>query len=345
MQVKDEEKGLIWANLDDHRVATFDHFLRSTPDILGNGAWDVFGKTARDSQEALNFAVSQLAYQEQKTYERPYAPMKFQQLVGAVIKYDAGEAAETVEYEVTDQVGQGRRASNIANDMPFADVASARYQMVVQPGWLGYFYTTQELRVAAYQKKPLPTRKQESAIKGFNRHMNKVALQGEPISNFTGLFNNASVTAANRPSGAVWDSASADTILADFRAGMTAVTLATKGLDEYLPKIVALPIASYQLLLQPRSTPSDTTILGLIKETYPGLQVYQVDELLTLGAGGTKRMVFFNPVDDNMVLHIPMPIRFLAPQWDITKITIPGEYRYGGLNVRFVPSMYYMDGI
>lgn len=344
-KVIDSEEGWIDVELDDQRIATFDHFLRSNPDILGNGQWDKFGRSAKDATEALAFAVSQLSYVEQKTYERQYAPMKYQQLLGPVIDTSAGEWAETVEYEVTDQVGMGRRMNTQANDMPFADVASARVPMTVVPAGAGYYYTTQEIRASAYLKRPLNTRREEAAIKMFNRHMNKVALQGEAVSNFTGLFNATGVTAATRNSGAVWDAATADTISNDIAFAMTQVTVATKGIDDQLPTKIALPIASYQLLLKPRFTTTGPSILKFLMDTYPGLQIYQVDELSTLGAGGTKRAVFFNPIDENMVFHLPMPIRFMAPQLSLTKIIVPGEYRYAGFNPRRVLSMYYMDTI
>lgn len=341
---KDEAGRPVQADVDDNRIAVFQQFINSHPDILGNGAGGRYGRSsARDATEAAAFAVSQLAYVEQKTYERQYLPLTFETLLGSTISYAAGEWAQSIEYQIVDYVGMGKRMSPSSNDVPFVDVAYTRKAYPVANGGIGYFYTQEDLRTSAYLQRPLPTEKLATANVAYRRHINRVALQGEAASNFTGLFNAATVTAANRPSGAVWDAATPATIIADFMAGMTAVMTATQG--NSMPRAVALPIASYQLLLQARSTTSDTTILGFLKSSYPGLEIYMVAELVNLGAGATKRMVFFNPLDDNMILHLPMPLRFLAPQMDVLRVVVPGEYKYAGLEIRRPPTTYYMDGI
>jgi hypothetical protein len=334
---------LVQVDVSDSRIAAFRYFLGRHPELLADGPMLPSGRSAFDAVEANNFAVSQLAFVEQKEYERWYAPMMFEELLGPTISYQAGEGATSVEYEVVDYVGIGRRISSMGGDIPYSDVGMVRVSMSVAQGGAGYQYNTEDLRNAAFSGRSLPTQKLKAAIMMWKRHMNLVALQGEAQSNFTGLFNNAGVTAANRPSGAVWDAASADTIISDITAGFSAVKVATKGMDT--PTKIAMPIASYELLQKPRSTNSDTTILEFLKRTRPGLEIYAVDELSTLGAGSTKRVVFFNPTDENMVLHLPMPLRFLAPQLQDLNIKVPGEYKYGGLNVRRVVTAYYMDGV
>jgi len=344
IKAKDEAGRWINAEVDDNRYASLDAFFRNHPDILGNGAGGAYGRSsARDAVEAQAFVVSQLAWNEPGVFERQYQPMMYETLLPGVISYAAGEWAQSIEYTLVDYVAMGRRMSPAANDMPFADVAYARISKPVAYGGEGYFYNQEELRIAAYLQRPLPTDKLNAANIGFRRHMNKVALQGETSSNFTGLFNNASVTAANRPSGAVWDAATADTIIADITAGLTAVQVATVTND--FPTHIALPVSSAALLLKPRSTASDTTVLEFIKRLYPGLTITAVTELVTLGAGGTKRMAFWNPGNDNMKFHIPMPIKFLAPQMDVLRVVVPGEYKYGGLEIRRPATAYYMDGI
>ena len=43
-------------------------------------------------------------------------------------------------------------------------------------------------------------------------------------------------------------------------------------------------------------------------------------------------------------MHLPMPLRFLAPQLVGLDVKIPGEYKYSGTIVRYVKSAYYQDG-
>jgi hypothetical protein len=344
IKAKDARNNWVQAEVDDHRVSAFDHYLKSHPQILGHGAGDDFGKpSATDAVEAHAFAVSQLAYEEQGIFERKYAPKKYIDLLGNTISYAAGPGKESVEYEIFDQVGMGRRVSPAGTNLPTVDVSSARKSFPIAHGGVKYGYTTQDIRASAFFKRPLPEGRRLAAMEAFQRHMNFVALQGEPGSGFTGLFNNASVTAANRPSAAVWDAATADTIISDLTVGLTNVKFATKDTD--FPTKIVMPITSYSRLLIPRSSNSDITVLEFIKRLYPGLEIYSADELVNLGAASSKRVVFFNPMNDNMVYHIPMSLVFRAPQEKDLATEIPGEYRYAGLEIRRPPTVYYMDAV
>ena len=67
--------------------------------------------------------------------------------------------------------------------------------------------------------------------------------------------------------------------------------------------------------------------------------------LETAGTGNTTRAVFYVKSPDRLVMHIPQPLRFLAPQAVNLSIKVPGTYRYAGLEVRYLKSMYYMEGM
>jgi hypothetical protein len=344
IKAKDAMNRWVEATVSDHRYNAFDHYLKTHPHILGFGAGDDFGKpSANDAQEAHAFAVSQLAYEEEGLFARKYAPKKYIDLIGNTISYAAGPGKESVEYEVVDQVGMGKRVSPAGTNLPTADVSSSRKSIAIAHGGVKYGYTTQDLRASAFFKRPLPEGRRLTAMEMYQRHMNFVALQGEAGSNFTGLFNNASVTAANRPSGAVWDAATADTIISDITVGLTNVKIATKDTD--FPTKIVMPISSYSRLLIPRSSASDITVLEFIKRIYPGLDIQSADELAILGGSSSKRVVFFNPMNDNMVLHLPMPLMFRAPQEVDLATNVPGEYRYAGLEIRRPATVYYMDAV
>lgn len=342
IETKDEAGLPTVFDADPDRVAHFNHFFTANPGILGMGAGGRYNRgTAKDATEAQAFAVSQLAYVEQLTYARQYQPVLFETLLPGVINYSAGEWAQSVEYQIVDYSGMGKRMSPASNDVPFADVAYARKAIPVAYGGVGYFYNQEELRTSAYLGRPLPTEKLKAAMNGYRRHINVVALSGEAASNFTGLFNNASVTVSTPA--AAWSGATADQIISDFTKGVSAVQAAT--FNNSTPSKVGVPITQFGYLLKPRSTASDTTVLSFVKSIYPGLEVYPIAELATAGAGAVTRMVFWSPDDDNMVLHVPMPLRFLAPQPDVLRIVVPGEYKYAGLEIRRPSTVYYIDAI
>ena len=65
----------------------------------------------------------------------------------------------------------------------------------------------------------------------------------------------------------------------------------------------------------------------------------------TAGSGSTRRMMAYVKSDTRLVMHVPLALRFLAPQLVGLSVQVPGEYKYSGVEFRYPKSAYYMDGI
>jgi hypothetical protein len=65
----------------------------------------------------------------------------------------------------------------------------------------------------------------------------------------------------------------------------------------------------------------------------------------TAGINGTARMLGYVKSDTRLVMHVPLPLRFLAPQLVGLSVEIPGEYKYSGVEWRYPSSAVYYDGI
>lgn len=341
IKVKDSANRWKQVKLDgaaEERYHVYDAFVR------GNLA--AFG-IARDDSNAISFLTSELAYTEAKTYATLKQRVTYQRFLEGCIDGSAGPAAETVNYDIVDHTGRGERKAPGATTMPLANVAYSRKSMNVVPGWIGFQYDLHDLQVATQAKKALVPEMQNAASGGFDRHIDRVALIGESISGFTGLFNNSTVPSGNRPSGAVWDAATADTILSDINYGIQKVW------DQSGENIVAtkliIPAAHFGKLLMPRASGSDLSLLQwLEKNNVAALKgaTFSIDssqDLNTLGASSSKRAMFYAPTMDNVVMHLPMPLTYMAPQLTLTNVVVPGLYRYGGTHMRIPVSAYYMD--
>src|SRR5581483_256348 len=158
---------MVEADLNDARLAAFD----------GLAADPAFRANVADSQEALAFITSQLAYTEAQMFERMYTPMQYEQFIP--ISTEAGEWADSVRYEIYDYVGRGKRASGKGDDINLVDVAYSDGSMPVKLGNIGYDYSTEELRRTAFLRRPISERRLAAAIEAYRRHMNEVALFGE----------------------------------------------------------------------------------------------------------------------------------------------------------------------
>ena len=62
-------------------------------------------------------------------------------------------------------------------------------------------------------------------------------------------------------------------------------------------------------------------------------------------ATGKSRNVLYRNDKRRIVLHVPMPHRFLAPQPEGLDVSVPGWYRYAGVNLRFLYSLMYLDNM
>jgi len=333
--------------VDAVRFAAFDA-LRTNPRLAGLLAGDGF--TARDAQEALAFLVSQLAYTESSVFEKQYQPMQYEQLIP--VSFEAGEYADTIRYEIYDYAGRGKRSSGKGRDINLVDIAYADKSYPVLNGNIGYDYTTEELRRTAFLRRPISERKLMAAIDGYRRHMNDVGLFGSTVDGITGLFNNASVPQGNAPVGA-WQTGpkTPAQILSDINALIQNIWTNT-AFNDQVTDIVMAPTPYAYIASTPRSDNSDKTILQYVKENNIAKVERNIDinftagfGLDTAGSGNTKRMMGYVKSDMRLIMHIPLPLRFLAPQLIGLSVQVPGEYKYSGVEFRYPKSAYYMDGL
>lgn len=327
------------------RTAAFDAARALIAQQVGDAQSFMPGLTV-DAANGIGFLISQLAYTEAQTFEVMREPLQYAQLIP--ISSAAGEWAETIRYETSDNVGRGRRIHGSAKDIPMANVLDGDATMPVHMGGIGYEYTTEELRRTAYLRRPLPTRKLNAAIDGYERHMNDVAINGE--QDLPGFIKNPQIASGNAPNGN-WAPGSPDLILADVNAGLVLVWQATNKVDQVTD--IVLPNEQYAMISTTRMAGfSDKTILSWLKENNIAklekginLNITAVSELAGAGAAGADRMIFYVKSPSRLVMHIPMPLRFLAPQPVALSMQIPGEYKYGGVEWYYPQSAYYMDGI
>lgn len=330
--------------VEDQRFAAF-QALDQTPMAQGISQ----GLRARDAGEAMFFTISQLAYTEQESFTRQRTPMQYEELVP--ISFAAGEWAKTIEYEIYDFAGRGKPHSLRGRDIPLVDVAYARKSMPVQSGAIGYDYTIDELRESAHVGKPIDTRKMDAAQEGYARHLNDVALNGEAISGITGLFNGPQVPVVTAPTG-TWATATADNMLNDINTLILSVWTSTAYND--FPTHVVLAPTALAILSSRRASPGGDgkTILQYVIEN--NIAKTQRNQVITFtagyaletgGAGSTRRMMAYVKSDQRLIMHVPMPLQFLAPQFLGFHVQVPGSYKYSGVEFRFPKSAAYMDGI
>jgi len=317
---------------------------------------------AADSQEGMAFLVSQLAYTEAETYAKEYTEAQYRLLIP--VTSEAGPDASSVRYQVYDKVGQGKRINAAADDLPGVDVAGAVVEIAVSTGGISYQYTQDELVQAARMIRPLPSERMATAIEASERHLNEVALNGENTgvageARYYGLLNQSGVTTHNDLTAgytAAWGTtATADQVLADVNKGILAYWQGSN--YTVLPNTLGLAPACYSALATRYNSLGTKTLLQLVQEgnmttarSGEKLNVVPILQAATAGTSGAgapskSRNVFYRNEKRRMVMHVPMPVRFLAPQPSGLKVKIPGWYKYAGLNVRYIYTVLYQDNM
>jgi len=341
--------------LDDERVAVIDSSLRALAPQIGitpAGGIPFGRRTARDATEALSFIVNQLAYTEQTLYERKYTPMQYEELLP--LDFSPQEGQTSIRYEMIDQVGRGQDVSGKADDIPMVDVGYTDKSFPIVLGAIGYQFTNEELRQSAFLRRPLDVARLRVAMEAYRRTINQVALFGNSAKNITGLYNNALVTAATRPSAQSWATSTAaatpDKIIADLTFGLTTAWNASANTS--VPDHIVVAPTAFAELLKPRSTNSDMSILNWFLANNLAKQQRGIDLTImpgygldTAGGSSATRVVFYNKDDDNLTMKIPMPLKFGAPQSIGVGVKVFGEYKYSGVEIRRPTTAYYMDAV
>jgi hypothetical protein len=338
-------------------------------------------KGAFDATDPLVWNISELAYVEAKMAKRLRAPTFYKKLLP--LSFEAPPWATTIDTQIYDEIGIAEIAASDSTDMPFADVRFDRVTLQVTGGKIGYHYDVQELLESAHAKKPLSELRQAAAYNAYDRFLNMVAMRGDTRLGQKGLWNQSGVTPVAATTGS-WDLPATDVlgIINDFIKPINAIYENTGG--NVFCTTIAMPLKLLSILGSRILTvttggvtlATPMTVLEYIKANNVSKLVGDIDiEFIGLpddikadgtvntaantslsyagtlkhngntGAAQSSRVVFYANDPERLVMHIPLPLNFLAPQPRNTDIVIPGRFRFTAPKLLFPKSMYYLDNV
>lgn len=298
----------------------------------------------------LGFLVGQLTHVESKLYEVQYPEITYPQVMP--VSTEAGEWATSITYFSMDGAGVAKWIGSKANDVPLVDLSSKKTVVPVELGGIGYDYSLEELRQAQHLNRPLPQLKANTARRGYEEFAQRVAMYGDADAGYEGFVNNSNVATENVVAGVStdtkWSEKTPAEILFDVNTALSDVNVDSETVES--PDTLALPAAQWDYIMgTPRSDNSDTTIAQYIATNSPYLtgidKIVKLKELKGAGAGGTDRMIAYTNSIEKFKFHIPMPLRFLAPQPKGYSFVVPGEFKIAGTEFMFIGSLCYRDGI
>ena len=301
-----------------------------------------------DAQAAMGFVISQTSHIEQQVYQIKYPDIQYPQLIP--VDTSANPFAKTVTYFSGDKAGVAGWIEGNADDIPMADVNRTQFETPVYTAGIGYGYGWEEINQAMWLGTPLTNDKANAARRAYEEMVDRIALEGDTIKGFEGLFDHSDVTATSAGHGD-WATATPDEIIEDINDGLGHVQTQTTNIA--LADTLVLPFAKWNLIASTRLTDTGGTILKFVREnnvytaqTGAPLMIRAARKLDTAGVSGDARMIAYRRSPEVLKLHIPMPHRFM-PVWQSGPLRwdVPGVFRLGGLDIRLPKEVSYVDGI
>lgn len=302
-----------------------------------------------DAQAALGFVTSQTSHIEREVNATVYPDIQYPFLIP--VDTSAHPFAKSVTYYSSDKFGRADWINGNANDIPRAGTELAKHETSVHMAGIGYGYGYEEINQAQMLGMNLQADDAMAARRAYEEMVERVALTGDTQKGFSGLVNNASVTAAAVTTGSWTAATNEDLVLADINELILGIATDTQytGMADTL----LLPYAKMNFLATNRLGDTQSTLLAFLREnnTYTAmtgqpLTIRAVRGLETAGAAGVNRMVAYRRNPQVLKLHVPMPHRFLPTYQDgPLNFVVPGVFRLGGLDIRRPKEVRYGDGI
>lgn len=303
-------------------------------------------------QQALGFLLSQTSHIEQGVWEVKYPDITYPSLIP--VDTSAGEWAKSVTYFSSDKVGAAKWINGRSRDVPMADVNREKHETEIHMAGIGYDYSIEELNHARMVGQNLTSDKAAAARRSYEELVEGVAFEGDSGKGFEGLLNSTAVTRADVVAGAStdteWSGKTPDEILTDINSGITGMWSATKTIE--LADTVLLPLTQYASLFTTRLGDTTVNVMEYIRknniftaQTGRDLDIRAMRQLAGAGATATDRMVIYRKDPTVLKMHIPMALRFLAPQQEVFTFIVPGMFRIGGLDIRRPGAVRYFDAI
>lgn len=310
-------------------------------------------------QSTINFVRSQATHVEAAVYRTQYAEIQYPDLIP--VDTSANPWTKTITFQSMDSVGMAEWISGYSKDVPLVNFSQSQFESGVHMAAIGYGWNLEEINQAQMLNVNLSNEKGLAARRSYEEFIDSYLLRGSRPDNgsakdtdFHGLIDYPGVTVVVAPNGASsspdWASKTADEVLLDINNILSGVWIDSQNIE--LADTLLLSENAYVQLANKRIPNTDTTLMRYVMENNilrmrfgRDLTIRTVRGLETAGNGGVERVVCYRRNPEVLKAHIPMPLRFLPVQQKMLEFVVPGIFRFGGLDIRRMGAVRYLDGI
>lgn len=292
------------------------------------------------------FFKRQLEEIDSKIYEVRRAKLEALELVSTKQLHPG---AETHTYRQYDGRGVAKAVANYEGRAARVDLDATETTVPVKSYGNSFGYSVQEIRAAQMANIPLDQMKGMIAKRAIDEKLNLIALRGDAEFGVVGLLNQTGPTIVTLPndgsgSSILWSTKTGAQMARDMMAVIDAIPTATNEVES--AKRLIMPYSSLRLAsATPYSaTFPNKTALQWVQEQRPGVEIRGALHTDTAGAGGTKRMLAYDPAAENLEWVVPIPFERFPEERVGTQYVVECRARSGGVCVRYPLTMAYGDG-
>lgn len=245
-------------------------------------------------------------------------------------------------------VGEGKPHSGTGMDIPLAEVLYDEVSLPTKMGTVGYQYSIAEIATAMAMGITLEADKIAAAQMAFERHMSKVAWDGEAATGVKGFYNQTGVGVTTRTID--FETASVSSVLDVFNTIIYDSADASDFDNDVAINTVILPTSVARTLAgRTVSATNETPLIKYIRENNEAaLEGRSINITANRrgngkGTAGADRIASYNRDPNCIEMRIPQELEFLTAQPKGMDVLVPGSYVYQGVWLKRVDSMRYYD--
>jgi hypothetical protein len=267
------------------------------------------------------------------------------------VKNDIPWGTESIRIFRRERRAEVARASSRTRELPKADAVISTESRTGTSFINGWEITREEMArmaIAAGNSKyaasmePLDSLRMRTAIEAHIENFDRISLVGDAELGWTGLFNEPLAHTVTRT--VKWDAALTEPrqIVADVGRIIHSVRLLTK--DAHNVKRIIFPSSVGELFSIKMTQYSDNLLIKMLREAYPGIEFMFTHWLETAGAGGTPRVIAYDPSAEIVRQKRIEPFQgpMIANHWGMESAIWSKSF---GTEILYPKSMVYMDAI
>jgi len=293
-----------------------------------------------DMQAALGFVVSQRSHIETEVLRKPYPAIRYAELIP--IDTSANPFAASVTHFSQDSVGKAKFVNGKGDDIPLVNMLRQKFEQGVNMAGIGYSFSLEEIGAAQQLGQNLSGDGAEAARMAYEQLVDEVAFNGDTQLGIEGLYNMTGITSS--AAGATFAASTPQVILSIINTALSGIMTSTLGIE--MADTIVLPLAEYARIATTQLAPeSDVTVLDFVRRA--NVYTTQTGQPLTIVGDRrlTTKMVVYRRDPQVLKMHMPMPLRFIAPQAVNLEIKVLGMFRFAPVNIRRPGAVRYITGI